>query len=101
MKAKFRTTDGADEDLIALYIQGHDMFGPAQADRYLNELESLFQRLAEFPGQSRLRTEFDPPVRTFVHRAHVVIYEEEPRGIVILRVRHGHEDWLLDPRGTP
>jgi len=94
-----RKTGQADEDLIALYMQGHDMFGSRRADRYLDDLEALFERLAEHPGLARLRTEFEPPVRAFTYRAHVVIYEEEPGGIVIVRVRHGHEDWHNDPRG--
>lgn len=97
----YRTTGEADEDLIAIFIQGHDLFGARQADRYLDELHALFQRLAEHPAMTWLRTDYDPPVRIYAYRSHMVVYEEAPEGIVILRVRHGHEDWWSDPRSGP
>ena len=105
--SRFRTTDQADEDLIAIYIQGYDQFGPQQAERYQDGLEAAFQRLADYPALTRLRTEFNPPVRAFSYMSHVIFYEEEPGGVVILRLRHGHEDWQghlgdrLEERGEP
>lgn len=94
--SRFRTTDRADEDLIAIYIHGLDQFGPRQADIYWDGLNALFQRLADYPRLARLRTEFDPPVRVFSYASHLVLYDEEPGGVVIVRVRHGHEDWQGD-----
>ena len=41
-----------------------------------------------------------PPVRAFSFKAHVVICEDAPDGVVILSVRHGHEDWQNDPVGS-
>jgi len=97
--SRFRLSVQASEDLIAIYIQGHDQFGPRQADRYQDELTAVFQRLAAFPGLARLRPEHQPPVRILPHKAHVIVYEEEAEGVIIQRVRHGHEDWQGDPRG--
>jgi len=99
--SRLRKTREADEDLIALYIQGSDRFGVRQADSYLDELDDVFRRLVINPGLARLRTEYRPPVRVFSFKAHVVVYGEEDEGIVILRVRHAHEDWQGDPRGLP
>jgi toxin ParE1/3/4 len=97
--SRFRLSVAASEDLIAIYIQGHDQFGPRQADRYQDELTAAFQQLAAFPGLARLRSEHQPPVRILPHKAHVIVYEEEADGVLVLRVRHGHEDWRNDPLG--
>jgi len=94
--SRFRTTNEADEDLIAAYIQGHDRFGKSQADRYQDGLEATFQSLAEHPQRVRLRMEFHPPIRVFSYGSHVILYDEEPNGIAIVRVRHGHDDWQGD-----
>lgn len=96
---RFRTTEQADEDLIAVYTQGIEHFGARQADLYIDKLYSTFQRLAEHPTLTRLRTEFSPPIRAFASGSHVILYDEESDGIVVLRVRHGHENWHEDPRG--
>lgn len=95
----FRTTEQADEDLIAVYTQGIERFGKRQADLYFDRLYSTFQRLADHPTLTRLRTEFDPPARAFTFGSHVILYDEEPEWIVIIRVRHAHENWYEDPRG--
>lgn len=96
----YRLTQRADEDILAVYLQSYDMFGELQADRYQDDLHALFGRLADHPGIARVRSEVAPPVRAFSFKAHVVIYEDASDGIVILRVRHGHEDWQSDPPGS-
>lgn len=98
--SRYRLSEQASEDLIAIYIQGYDLFGPAQADRYQDSLTDLFERLSHYPGLAWLRAEHDPPVRIFAHKAHLVVYEDEPEGIFIVRVRHAHEDWQNDPTGN-
>ncbi len=95
----WRLTAEADEDLVAVFIQGCDLFGTRQADRYLDELNAVFSRLATTPEMARLRLEFDPPLRAFSFKAHVIIYDVIEDGVMIIRVRHGHEDWYSDPAG--
>ena len=94
---QYRLTEQASEDLIAIYVQGHDQFGIRQADRYQDDLTEVFETLALYPEMARLRLEFDPPAHIYPHRSHVIVYERETDGIVIIRVRHGHEDWQGDP----
>jgi toxin ParE1/3/4 len=96
----YRLTRRADDDILSAYLQGHALFGERQADRYHAGLHALFQQLADHPGMARLRPEITPPVRAFSFKAHVVIYEDAPEGVVILSVRHGHEDWQNDPVGS-
>jgi len=96
----YRLSQRADQDILAVYLQGFELFGERQADRYHDDLHALFRRLADHPGMARVRSEIVPTVRAFTFKAHVVIYEEAPDGIVILSVRHGHEDWQKDPLGS-
>lgn len=96
----YRLTRRADDDILAAYLQGHELFGERQADRYHDDLIALLQRLADHPAMARVRSEIAPPVRAFPFKAHVVIYQDAPDGIVILGVRHGHEDWQSDPLGS-
>lgn len=44
--------------------------------------------------------EYSPVVRVHPYRAHVIVYQIENGGIVIVRVRHGHEDWESSPLGA-
>ncbi len=96
----WRLAQRADDDILAVYLQGYEMFGERQADRYHDELHALFQKPADHPGMARVRSEIAPPVRAFPFKSHVVIYEDAPDGIVVLSVRHGHEDWQNDPLGS-
>jgi len=96
----FRLATEADEDLVAVFVQGCDLFGARQADRYVDELFGVFRRIATNPTLSRLRVEFDPPVHAVRHKAHVVIYDVDAQGVTILCVRHGREDWQSDPLGV-
>lgn len=49
MKKKYRLTARADESLQEIYRYTYFTFGPRQADKYLLELESAFERIADFP----------------------------------------------------
>lgn len=97
---RYRLAATADDDVLVLYMQGAQQFGERQADRYHDELIGVFERLADFPRIGRVRIGVDPPIRALSHGAHVVVYREEPGGVLILRVRHGHEDWQDDPIGS-
>ena len=89
-------TRQADQDLVDIYMYGAREFGIDQADAYHAELERVFASLGEFPRLARLRTEFSPPVRIHPHKAHLVFYVKQDSGILIVRVRHGSEDWTAD-----
>ena len=89
----YRLTRQAEADLIAIYVAGFIEFGVPQAENYLDSLTDAFRLLADNPAIARLRREFGPPVRIHPHRAHIIIYQEIGSDILILRVRHGREDW--------
>ena len=90
----YRLTRAATDDLLTIYLAGLELFGVAQADRYHDGLERMFAFLAETPRAARLREELNPPVRAHPFKAHIIVYDETDDGILILRVRHGREDWI-------
>ena len=95
--ASYRLTRAASDDLVRIFMDGVDRFGLAQADKYHDGLEGTFTFLAEYPRAARLRHEIDPPVRAHRYKAHLIVYEiEADDRVLILRVRHGREDWQSD-----
>jgi toxin ParE1/3/4 len=80
---------------VAIFIEGLALFGLAQADKYHDGLTHVFEFLADFPRAARLRAEINPPVRAYRYQSHMILYDLDDDDIVIvLRVRHGHEDWI-------
>lgn len=76
------------------------MFGLDQADKYHEGLTAAFAFLADYPRAARVRFEITPPVRAYRYKSHMIIYEiDDNDAVIILRVRHGHEDWL--PYASP
>ncbi|WP_127471503.1 type II toxin-antitoxin system RelE/ParE family toxin [Thiomicrorhabdus aquaedulcis] len=84
----------AENDLVALYIQGYQQFGEQQAEHYFQSLESTFELLAQFPTIARIRTELTNDVRVHSHGTHLILYRIANNSIEILRIRHAKEDWL-------
>jgi toxin ParE1/3/4 len=94
----FRLANRAVDDLLQIWSDGTKMFGLEQAERYHDGLDATFRFLAENPRAARLRPEIIPPVRAHPFKVHLVVYEvDEQDDILILRVRHGREDWVSDP----
>ena len=91
-----RFTKAARKDLQTIYLQGDEMFGRKQAEAYAQGLAAVFRLIAEYPQSSRLRHETTRPVRARPYRSHVILYAVEEGEVLILRVRHGHEDWQAD-----
>lgn len=93
---RYRLSRHAESDIIHLYQEGSKRFGSTQADHYHLGLEQLFDLLARNPEMARERTELSPPVRVQRYLSHIVLYIIEDCIPLILRVRHGSEDWLSD-----
>lgn len=93
----FRLTQAAEADIIRIATQGIRLFGHGQARRYHDELFALFDLLASNPRMARERSELSPPMRIHPFKAHLIVYRIEDDGdVLIIRVRHGHEDWAND-----
>lgn len=88
----------AEEDLIRIWLEGFEIFGPVQADRYQDGLEAAFNLLAEFPELARERTELTPPLRVHPFSSHLILYlVRSDRTVFVVRVRHSREDWSGEP----
>ena len=94
----YRLSHRAVDDMLQIWSDGAILFGLEQAERYHQGLAAALQFLAENPRAARLRKEIAPPVRAHPFKVHLVVYEVDDRDdILILRVRHGREDWVSDP----
>lgn len=91
----YRTTRTADEDLSRIYDESDQQFGTGQAERYIAGLLAKFNMLARFPQSARLRHEFTPPLRIQPHVSHMIIYQEDKDGIIILRVIPARANWQV------
>ena len=93
---RYRLSRPAEQDLIDIYLASVEAFGPIQAERYQDALEQAFDLIAEFPLVVRERPELNPPARVHPVKSHVVVYIVIDEGPLILRVRHGAEEWQGD-----
>jgi toxin ParE1/3/4 len=89
----FRLSNAAGRDLEHVFADGIQKFGRKQALRYSEDLETVFQRIADNPLLYRERFEVHPPVRIVAFHAHLILYQIEGDDVLIGRVLHGHEDW--------
>lgn len=92
----YRLTREAEADIIEIAERGLDRWGLRQTQLYHNGLFELFDLIASTPAMARQRTELRPPVRVQRYNAHLVIYLIDDEGVLIVRVRHGREDWQED-----
>lgn len=88
----------AQEDIVLAYREGVRLFGVEQAEKYYAGLERVFQFLSGTPKAARERTEITPPVRVYPYQSHIIVYLiDDKNDVLILRIRHGREDWKNDP----
>ncbi|WP_138983513.1 type II toxin-antitoxin system RelE/ParE family toxin [Agrobacterium tumefaciens] len=91
----FRLSLLAEEDVIRIAEEGIAIFGLAQAQKYHRELYEIFELISLNPRMARERHELLPPLRIHRFRAHLVVYGVgADDDVLIVRVRHAHEDWV-------
>src|SRR5262245_39593524 len=96
----YRKTRRADEDLKEIYRYTRRMWGRDQAVRYLRGLEQRFTALAANPLTGIAREDLRPEgLRSVVHGSHVIFYQPQPDGVLIVRVLHGRQDVRTHLRG--
>ena len=83
---RHRLSTHAERDLVDIYLWTHGAFGERQADKYLQELERVFELIAENPRMGRLH---DTRTRKVVHGRHVIFYRLVGEVVVIGRILHG------------
>ncbi|WP_426227468.1 type II toxin-antitoxin system RelE/ParE family toxin [Pararhizobium sp. DWP3-4] len=82
----YTLTERAEDDLLALFLDGIEMFGLSQARRYKDELGHCFRLIASRPKMGRLALSIGEGVRRHEHQSHIILYEETNGTVVILAV---------------
>lgn len=79
----------AEDDLVALYLDGLERFGREQAELYSQSFTAAFETLARFPLAGGIADGIRPPTRHLIHNAYAMFYEVRGDSILVLRVIHG------------
>ncbi|GAB4210080.1 MAG: type II toxin-antitoxin system RelE/ParE family toxin [Coleofasciculaceae cyanobacterium] len=92
MRAQFRLTEPAIQDIeqIADYIARQS--GLEQADRFLNKLDAKFVKIAQFPNLGRQRDEILPGLRSLPMDNYLILYVVIGQDVEIFRVVSGYRD---------
>jgi toxin ParE1/3/4 len=86
-------THRAAADLKDIYRYSRRRWGKAQAEQYASQLQQCLTMLATRPQAGRRREELQPPgLHSFVQGSHVIFYQPQPYGVLIVRVLHGTQD---------
>ena len=89
----YRLTRQAAADLRDIYRYTRRRWGKAQAERYASQLQQCCTMLATRPHAGRKREELQPPdLHSFVQGSHVIFYQPQPYGVLIVRVLHDSQD---------
>ena len=82
----------ADEDLEDIFDYTTTEFGLEQAEKYLNEIEDVFQNLLLNPELGKTRNEIKEGLYSFPKDNHIIFYRILENNIRIVRVLHGSRD---------
>jgi len=89
-----RLRPAAETDLEAIWTYTERRWGVAQAERYLGDVFSNFERLCLFPELAAERSKFTPPVRIHPSGRHVIVYRIEGDTLEVIRVLGAQQDWM-------
>jgi toxin ParE1/3/4 len=82
----------AESDLIGIWQYTFEEWGEAQADKYLDELDSGIKRLADNPDLGVMRGQVRDGYRALFVGSHSVYFTVTPTTVYVIRVLHGRMD---------
>ena len=88
----YRLTPDAQADVGAIYRYSYENFGERQAEIYYQGLEECFELLGNNPRLGREFNEVVQGLRRHEHERHVVYYEIDDIGVLILRILGADQD---------
>jgi len=91
-----RYSDGADDDVVDIVAYTTTRFGPEQADKYIDELESAIELLATYPELGMKLSSGSEGRRRFVHARHAIYYRASDTEILVLRILGPGQDPTRD-----
>ena len=83
---RHRITARAERDLKDIYRYTVESFGHNQAEKYLRELDAVFELLGDYPNMGRI---YEGRTRQFVHGSHILLYRVGADEVVVGRIFHG------------
>ena len=86
--AAFHFSRRAETDLLDIGIYTLQHWGGDQTIRYLDQLETCCQRLAESPRLGHPCNEILSGLRRMEQGKHVIFYREREGGILVIRILH-------------
>lgn len=86
--AEYRLTGAAEDDLLDAFIYGFATFGRAQAEDYRRSMTRCFELLADNPRLGRQADDLAAGARRHEHGRHVIFYDEQPYGVLIIAIIH-------------
>ncbi|NEW92381.1 type II toxin-antitoxin system RelE/ParE family toxin [Rhodopseudomonas sp. BR0M22] len=91
MTNRARKSPQAERDIAAIWRFVADDNIKA-ADRLLEQIEKVFDILAQSPLLGRTRSELLPELRSFPSGSYVLYYVPLKDGVAVIRVLHGRQD---------
>lgn len=91
-KKSYILSEIADKDLEEIFDYTFDEFGFSQAEKYLLEIEEIFQNLIINPELGKKRDEIKEGLYSFPKDNHIIFYRILKDHIQIVRVLHGSKD---------
>ena len=91
-KESYVLSEIADEDLEDIFDYTTTEFGLEQAEKYLNEIEDVFQNLLLNPELGKTRNEIKEGLYSFPKDNHIIFYRILENNIRIVRALHGSRD---------
>jgi toxin ParE1/3/4 len=87
-----RFSPEARADLQAMGSYFRREAGPRAAARYLRDVSQRLARLRQSPKTGVALPEYGDSVRFVPCRRHVIYYELDSRGVIVLRILHASQD---------
>ena len=88
----YKLTLDADRDVAQIFLDGLELFGAAQAEKYALGMSGHFAFLAE---KKKRGSDYDhvlPGLRRSEYVSHAIYYRHTDYGVLILRILHGRMD---------
>jgi len=90
----FHIRKTANKDLESIFIYSVENFGMERAERYIDDLVSAFQTLANNYNQGKDCSHVRPNLYSHNVVSHVIYYKPSKDGISIYRVLHKSMDYI-------
>ena len=92
MTVRYRVTPRAYRDLLAIARYTMKIWGRAQRDAYLRDLENRFRWLADNPGLGRCRDDIHAGYYSYPQGVHVIFYVIRDGEVDIIGIPHRSMD---------